>query len=542
MKLITKPVLFSGISLLIYLVCCFCCFYLYPPSRVANRQIWKGYYTLLFRTDYNNLQRITEHLKDCNYRFISELNETVEISNFGTKEKIRLIDLKKRFESLDPRFDNYMKKLPLFFHPGDHHKSKAVGNVTENGWKIVYIKSSKTPILFFSRLGMDLSGCGIEWHPGGGSLFSKTAPVLSGILFLLFILLFFKGRRIYYFFGALPWGILFINGDSVVITVGILLFFVWSFSLEAILLNYNFFQNYSSRNQDSARFAAVRFLYLFSFISVVIFITISNPVILPSILAGAAANIMIIGFHIFIFEIKKRKRIHTLFYQTRICPENTLNILRRNLKIKHRIAREPMGIAAAFFAAFLILVTPLMPVFFGYGDSVLIPVPVGGKKSNSFPWRCPGGSVGISENNGIKELPDICDFITHRAYQKGYFFGFPYRLPEKNEKILLSTFQLDGNLIKKSKKEFFRFSPEWLNDILSNLHSGIPLMLKNQDILCTVKYAKKGEQAVDLFSWLGCLFICLFAFAPLVFLNTYLTPEVLYDNKSSEERRKWLAA
>ena len=123
-----------------------------------------------------------------------------------------------------------------------------------------------------------------------------------------------------------------------------------------------------------------------------------------------------------------------------------------------------------------LLVASVVVVYKNWHGDVEIPTPVvyAGHTRNSWVdlekvWR----------SNAPQRLPNLADYIAHRAFQAGLPYGMKYLFPTPNTAVYETQYRQEGNRIVSSHLAVEVFGEAWFKKTLSNA-SGIARMIERQ--------------------------------------------------------------
>ena len=150
---------------------------------------WPGYHLLLVEKKDN--QALSELLeKEMSFKeIISKYNTDVEFSNYSTLKKVMLYRVNERFNSLDPRFDKYMKNAGAYFE-------------TESGsmeYEIIYIKTDLSE-QETSEILENIIDKKIKWELASVSYRNFRYLILSVYLIISAALMYVKKLKSPFFF------------------------------------------------------------------------------------------------------------------------------------------------------------------------------------------------------------------------------------------------------------------------------------------------------------------------------------------------------
>lgn len=93
------------------------------------------------------------------------------------------------------------------------------------------------------------------------------------------------------------------------------------------------------------------------------------------------------------------------------------------------------------------------------------------EKTKEFPLievdRMDSSSMSKAKENLV--IISVNDFITHRAYQEGIFYGMDYKLPLKGEKLTMKNYIRGTNGIQIEELIMAEWNEEWLSNVIKTL-------------------------------------------------------------------------
>jgi hypothetical protein len=155
--------------------------------------------------------------------------------------------------------------------------------------------------------------------------------------------------------------------------------------------------------------------------------------------------------------------------------------------------------------------------------------------SRDLSWRSLAALSGISRGS---EIPNLADYLSHRAFQESLMFGRSYAFPTMGERIVISDYHVDaeGTRIQKTFRVVKQFKESWLEGTLDRAAPGsIPRLFADQELAGTVETIAATEPIGT--AGLGTLLVLLFLISPLVPRHYNLTASLLYATRSLTLRR-----
>jgi hypothetical protein len=415
---------------------------------------WRGYYTVLIDGDAD-IARVSEELRGRGFEgFVSEATARVEISDFDVMEEVSLSDLPARLLPEDPRMDDFLAGARFLFRgvPAGASRADSASSASASvGSHILYFPVRESPFSLAWKLSGVLDGYSwsiVEWQ-----------TVRRFLLLFLFCCVVFScvyynpGLRAAALVLALPWLNFLVHGDPGIFAAGVLVYFALvSCAREAA----SFFDHYVYEGHPASGFrlpaglarraAAGAFL-----VCAAIALAVSSGgglslIPLAAGLSGSAAAALLLAAH---RRRARTRREHRLFVP--------LTILPRRWKEKKRGGR----LLAPLALALCLLAVPLAFRFSG-----------GGARMIPRPQEVPGIS-GFSRENlrqvwALRRgntLPDFSDYLCHRAFQQGFFYGAAQEsrlrdFPLPGAKITLPRYT-DGAPVTRREDTLLTFDEMW---------------------------------------------------------------------------------
>ncbi len=115
------------------------------------------------------------------------------------------------------------------------------------------------------------------------------------------------------------------------------------------------------------------------------------------------------------------------------------------------------------------------------------------------------------------QLPDLTDYLKHRAFQEGYFYGRSYSFPEPGEKITVPVYRREGIEVFTRDKVVKMFTDEWYKDIIGFAYNnGVPRILLAQGTPVQVQVGTLEPFRIGTYAILGHIGVLLML-VPVVF-------------------------
>lgn len=415
-------------------------------SAATYPQVWSGYYTVLV-SDGRPVAEVQRRLEAAGFSVMSSHNTLVSFNDFSSQATVPVGRLHKRLVSVDPRFDPYMKGLPGYFHQGR--------------WDIYYLES-RTPLpVAYVRIARALSG--VPWRIADFTWERALFCLALWGLVTAFVLV--RARRS----AAVRNGLLIaaltslsapMSGDYAGTLAASLLFLGWS---TAVDLGYPTLRYYLDfRVFERERLAPIGATLTASLLAAAVLAGIEPRLI--GFLLRFAVVLLLIGASLGAFELfSYLTRQHRLFFPVRIAEGS-----RSAAYVIPRLA-ETLWIAVVLFASPSI-------AFLGWGVDVEIPTPV------VYPGVAHNTWTGLQKmwyHGPRSGLPDLADYVAHRAYQSGLSYGARYTFPAPNQRIGEMRYRREGARIVGHLAVVKVYTDGWFHEALAE-GNGVVRMLENQ--------------------------------------------------------------
>ena len=485
---------------------------LLAPEAIRSRA-WKKYYTLHIQARGDTERLVLEILESRKFdSVVSRFTSRTSFNTFAGFLSVPINRLSDRLDPLDPRYDPYMQDLGRLFSLDDRMPRE-----------VVYLRSDRNLLSTYACLRGIFRGTGLDWRLIDFDPFSAGIRLLLLILYLSVLL---PGAstgsiRSALLLTALPWLFLVGISDFSVLLAFFLLMPAWANLFESM-----YFHRYVRRSVGAAeaveafaRPAAV----LLAAAGLGVLLQVPGPLagILLAWAGGAAATASLVCTFLFQDSLEAHRRF-------------------RALPILRRLRPRKSGLAPAM-TVYLILALvvlssyPLLrlgSVVSGTDPATIRMQSIG---HDELSWRSLQALSLYSTPGGI---PNLADYLTHRAYQESLIFGRPYELPEPGERILISYYTVDprSGRINKTARVVKQFKESWLYATLDAAPQGsVARLFADQGFAGTLEIAPEaqpvGRYAVSV------LMIVLFLLQFLVPRYFNLTASVLYATRSLTLRR-----
>jgi len=490
-------------------------FLIAPDPMVAEE--WKGYVPLLIPEDFTLSDKSTEDFfRSLGWKDIITIeSQQVKIFNYGDGERsIAYGDVETYLDPLDPRYDPYLKGLGNYFS----------GSIDGKPARVIYLGHDGNADAALKRTVGDLEERQIDYFiprlGTGGTLYYRLLLLINIGVFMVMM-----PRRGRLLFAAGAVGAAFAAAGSAsfqfplfaLLTTQIAGWFLCAaWAGAAFTRHFNI--GYSHLKRDIRMRLAV--YGLFSFAGLMIAVSsglYQSPIILLVLtLNTALLNAIILYLYFLITQRRVKRQQHTLFFPV------------------------PMKLAGGTVIRFmprwaLILLTAVvLPLGVNWltvdqsAREVLYPQPLTVDTGGGLDWESlkrfseerrqsvqPTSLETAQIPGGY--LPDITDYITHRAFQEGFLYGREYRFPDEGERIVLKVYKRQGLKIFGKDRVFKMFTEEWYEDIISDASkSGVSRLLCAQGGPVQTAYRKNNTFRIPTHTLLGYIIVFLMV-CPVVY-------------------------
>lgn len=461
---VAPPLLAAGLFLL-------SCLASFLPAGWLTGRIWKGYYTVSFEDSAWLGELLAELEREPGIlAVVSRYTAQVSVNTFSGYEQIPVYRLADRLDSADPRLDPYLRAAGNYFALPDRR------GVSE----LAYVRSDRGPLFLAQRLARLASGKALrfrilELDPLSSLL--RAAFVAAGG-WLLIRRMPGSVPRFLLVLGLLPWLLRASAGDALDLFAFFFLYPLW---LRASLL----VMNRPASAEGARRRAARRRRRAWPRLEwtrhgppavlagaglAALLLVAPGPRHLPGSALAAAADLCLLVLFPAATARRRAPEGHRPFQAVPIMSSPSLLPGRRPAPTSWHYT--PAAWALPLLLAALPLVSVPVLWLAKYVGGQEVPSLQGVRPASAaFSWA---GLSRLPLTNGSDGLPDLADFVAHRAFQESLGFHRPYRLPQPDERLYLSTYlpARDGKAMLMSSRVVKRFSDSWLRLTLASAPPG----------------------------------------------------------------------
>ena len=507
----------AGVIVLFFLfmISGFVPFFLPAPVNAYNP--WKGYAVFLAERSVPP-SRVAESLSEAGISgIISENTASVSFFAFDGEGTLQMNEIGDRLDREDPRYDEYMKRLPSYFHT----------RIAEKEYDLYYLPGNAEKLgmhFFFSPAMRTMGG---KWRLVGWNPLAQVVFLFFYIVLVAAVVLRRGKQKGLFLLGGISWLPFLMGGDALSFAAASLVFLTWVVAVREIR---PFFLHrlYYPQEAEGAENMFRKALYPFS-LAIFCFILFLFPSadIYRAIaaLSAVSANIFIVIWAACRESAKMKTREHRLFIPLSILGSGRKTPAARSF---------PRFVPVLVFA---MLIAPTTAVSLASSGSVRVPV-FQSLTENGRLTRKTIEELWIRRK--AESLPDLADYFSHRAFQDGFLYGRKYGFPAADEELYLPVFNgTFGEKLHEMKKPVLRFDTEWFDNALNDIPpAGIEQLLISQK---TAGFAAEEliEPAAAPRSTVIKIII-LYAFWCIQFVpaGKNLTSPTLYGMRSTLVRRK----
>jgi hypothetical protein len=487
----------------------------------ATPALFRGYTTVYYRGQ-RPLAEVVGFLRQQADIDVIVSRETAEVlyTDFSGLASVPLAQLGTRFDPLDPRLDDYLKRLDRYFLLQEDAAD----------WNVFYVSTRRNP-LYLSLLTRQVAGTvESDWYIC--ELDRRETTVFLAVLgtAFFFFLMLLSSKPVYHVFltaGSLPW-LHALAGNGI---GNFMLFFFlagyWAFFLREYLDFSENMQWHGWKENDKKplflRLGLLGGVLLMTFLyTAAVGRNLSDLILALTGLAG------LIGVHWLALRglrfLKEKK--HLVLFRG-FAP---LTILRR------LDPRKPFSPEKGFEIHALVILLCLIPL-------ALFFQPVPRIATLPFP-RALSPSSGInlqsirrlSQMRSPGDLPDLSDFVRHAAFQErlAYEDQPQYAIPASGDKIEISEYRLSpsGTRIERQTKIIEVFDDRWLSGLAAKAGaSSVEKMLFAQGQCLTVAFRRAGPG--DFFGQTNWTIIIIFSIVltPIILIEYTTMARIMYRKR-----------
>jgi hypothetical protein len=482
------------------------------PERI-HRRTWKGYYTLYIENSKIAEQLIVQIAGGRRFEgVVSRFTSEISFNTFAGLVSVPINRLSDRLDPLDPRFDPYMQRLEKLF-----------SIVSGTTWEVVYLRSDRNVISTYLYLRGLFRGRDLRWRLMELDPARSIIRVLLAIAYLsVLVLLGSSGPiRLAVLLAALPWLLLITISDFPLLLAFFLVMPAWV----------HLFEHLHRHRYVRSAFGLPGTVEVFArpaaalAVAVGLGIALRRPGPFAGLLLVTFGGAVAAAFLYCFFIVRDSRQAHQ--------PYRALPILGR---LRPRRARLSPEISLHLLLAFIVLCSyPVLRLAAAVSGPEPDTIRMHSIGVDGLSWR---SLDALSDYAGPGGIPNLADYLTHRAYQESLIFGRPYDFPTPGERILISEYRVgaENARILKTFRVVKQFKESWLYETLEAARPGsVARLFADQGFAGILEVVPATEQ-VGRYGFSGVLII-LFLMQFLVPRYFNLTASVLYATRNLTLRR-----
>jgi hypothetical protein len=497
--------------------------------ELIGRRTWKKHYTLYIEQSEVAEQLILRIAENRGFEgVVSRYTAEVSFNTFAGFATIPIHQLPQRLDALDPRFDPYLQRAANLFTVASGKQGE-----TRNGyWEVVYLRTERNVLSSYLHLRAVLKREDVRWR------LLEFDPLDRSIRLLLFlaycVVIGFLAStwkvRLAIVLASLPWLLLVLLSGFPSLLNFFLIVPAWVHLLEWLYGRWRE-RLFFSRDDPTRQNRWYRNILSRPPISVAVAGGLGVALLYPVPLLGALFSVLgaavASAFVYYLLVVEGFRRAHP--------PFQPLPILDRFHPRRRSIAREvTLHILLAVIVLGSYPALRLGALLFNPVSYKIEMQPISGE-SMDLSWRSLAALSGISRGSRI---PNLADYLSHRAYQESLMFGRSYAFPRMGERIVISDYHVDSEAfrIQKNFRVVKQFKESWLQGTLGMAAPGsLPRLFADQEMAGTVETTATTEPIGR--AGFGALLVLLFLISFLVPQHYNLTASVLYATRSLTLRR-----
>lgn len=472
---------------------------LFSSNMSVPVTIWRSYTILLIDSEAD-LNPVLDSLDAFDIPHVSKRNTHVYINNFTEVRSYPLSAIDSRLDTDDPRYDPYIQGVSEYFGAG----------FDADSWHVVYVQSERSQIGLMLTLFRCLKPLGIAYRlPELRPVWFFVGPLVA--IFALYV--FARGYRRLKVMMYLSYPLVLLAAKATGLGLAAVLFIIpgWLLLVAAGLGMCDRFLYDRSLVIDKA--ALLRGAILF-FLGIVCAFVLSvfhveagkfRILLLMALMTqiAAVAAYAAIRFH------RSAGNSHRIFYGTPLLPGTLF---------------EPRGGLSSQKAVTIALLV-LVCVF---GPSLVLLSRVDGGLEVAAP-------EGLVETGAQNALPDLTEYVIHRAFQDSLLYNRTWAYPETDEEVVINRFENEEGRVIVKQSPVLSFDSQWFNGVFRDAAiDGLGAMLLEQGEDVAVQYrSSRGILKVMKSIAAAALIV-----VPVVYSAPSLTTYCMYGMRNLSLRRK----
>jgi hypothetical protein len=488
---------------------------LFVPVFDTPMTLWRGYRVLLVDGEAE-IDPVLDSLETAGIAHVSPRNTRVHINVFSGKEVVPLSAVASRLEADDPRFDPYVQSIDGYFSA--NYKGKK--------WHALYLMTEKPGLLLVDDVRDTLNPLGIEFVlPERRAVWLLAAPF--GLYGLLFLIVRNRKRAWNLAFAVLPLSIVSLRASGLGLAAAFFLLPGFSYLFENLtdmVIGYIYNRKVIFDRRRLLKGAAFFFSGLIFALLLSVFHV--DPGGFRGLTLMTAATLAVWAAAVFGFRVMlTTSGGHRIFLG--------IPLLQGTSFAKRGAAGPGMSPFAALLLT-LVVLSPALVLLSRVDFSLHIASPAGIPREKVIT----SDSLAVMAGKGSADkLPNLSDYVTHRAFQDSLLYGRDWIFPEVNGSVSIARYRAAEGIVVAERSRVLSFDGPWFEEVISDAaDDGLGGMLLAQGGGVLVEYrggeGMRGMLLLRLFA-IGALII-----VPLVYTWPSLTLHRFYGMRNLPLRRK----
>jgi len=473
-------------------------------------EMWQGYLPVLIAEggEYSAEELDAIFTKQGWTDIISEASQKIEIFTYQGPKQIGYTQLDRLMEPSDPRYDRYLKSLKGYFR----------GNLDGKPAQVIYLGHVPDERSILEGTIQQLEDRGMDFfipHLETGKNYLYQLFFLLNLC-ILSVMLPRRGRILLLVGGAT----MFTGALSLQLPLFIMLtaqLVGWAVCIEwagtAFTRHFNI--GYSLMRQDLKKRIALYVLFAASgsIVGISSGMYTGNGKIVLLCLNISAIHAGLLYLYYNITRRRVRRQQHPLFFP-----------------IPMGLRKGGMPVIVPKWGLIICTAVVIPAVFYwAVADrsvqDVTYPQPVQSGPAQDLEWDSISSFLKQKETalsleaeiNVENNLPDISDYIMHRAYQDSYIYGREYSFPYPGETVSLKVYEKQNSGIREQDRIFMIFTDDWYTDIITDASkNGVSRLLYAQNQPVSTAHRKIDTFRIPTHTFLGYVAIFLLG-GPIVY-------------------------
>ncbi len=424
--------------------------FLFFPAHLQKNSAWRGYYTLVVSDRVSSRLIVDALSREGLQDVVAASTATVTFTDFSGMQSVSISDIPSRFDPVDPRIDPFMKRVGGLFHT----------SVDGRSMQILYIplRSSLTglPGLGIVRVNAlvhrALDPLHIDWHILEWDGLRRLLFVLSFALFLTLVVVRTRRYRLAVFLGALPWLSGPLSGGYGGFAASCVLLFAWAFLLEEAVpaaerKSFGRVAGHETGRSTAGLGIRIAFYATVAVVAAVLQYDASEVLVsllrvIPGLVGTASLGFLIVWYG----RRRRQSREHATFIPVRILQPSMLRAIRGSYT------------TVVPLLLFLLILPPVLLLLLPGSSQVYVPRPEPVAGVHGLGWS---DLDRIWKQRDSRGLPDLSDYIAHRAYQDAFQYHRPFAFPHPGEEVTIPQYNFDGRTVTEHPQVMLTFTPAW---------------------------------------------------------------------------------